>query len=96
MHEGGYPGGKTRRFSARFSYFRQFSRARLTELPMSVFDDLGVPGKLVIPSSLKFWTCEILGLGSRGTVPRIEATRVFFPCQKAVFQSRFRPNQGKS
>ena len=42
------------RFSARFRYFRQFSRTRLTWLPTSVFDNLGVLGKLVIPSSLKF------------------------------------------
>ena len=45
---------------------------------MSVFDDLGVPRKLTIPSSLKFLTCEKSSLGSRDTTSRTEAARVFF------------------
>jgi hypothetical protein len=45
---------------------------------MSVFNVLGVPKKLAIPSSLKFWTCEDSSLGSRDTVPRTEVVRVFF------------------
>uniref|UniRef100_A0A2N9IIL9 Uncharacterized protein n=1 Tax=Fagus sylvatica TaxID=28930 RepID=A0A2N9IIL9_FAGSY len=36
---------------------------------MSVFDDLGVTGKLALPSLLKFWTCKEASLGSRDTVP---------------------------
>jgi hypothetical protein len=45
---------------------------------MLVFDDLGVPGKLAIPSSLKFRTCKNSILGSRDTAPRIKAAGVFF------------------
>jgi hypothetical protein len=45
---------------------------------MSVFDDLGVPGKLAIPSFLKFRTCEKSSLGSRDKVPRTEAAGVLF------------------
>jgi hypothetical protein len=45
---------------------------------MLVFDDLGVPRKHGIPSFSKFWTCEKASLGSRDTVPRTEATGVFF------------------
>ena len=45
---------------------------------MLVFDDLGVPGKLAIPSSLKFRTCKKSSLGSRDTAPRINAAGVFF------------------
>ena len=45
---------------------------------MSVFNDLGVPRKLEIPYFLKFRTCERASLGSRDTVPRTEATEVFF------------------
>ena len=45
---------------------------------MSVFDDLGVPGKLAIPSSLKFRTCEKLSLGPGDMALRIEAAKVSF------------------
>jgi hypothetical protein len=45
---------------------------------MSVFDDLGVPGKLTTPSFLKFQTCEKLSLGSRDMALRTEAAGVFF------------------
>ena len=45
---------------------------------MSVFNDLGVLGKLVIPSSLKFQTFKKLSLGSRDMTPRIEVAGVFF------------------
>ena len=45
---------------------------------MSVFDDLGVPGKFSITSSLKFQTYEKSSLGSRDTGSRIEAAEVFF------------------
>jgi hypothetical protein len=41
---------------------------------MLVFDDLGILGKLAIPSFLKFWTCEKSSLGLRDTAPRTEAT----------------------
>ena len=44
---------------------------------MLVFDNLGVPGKLTIPSSLKFRTCEEAILGLRDTVLRTEAVGVF-------------------
>jgi hypothetical protein len=43
---------------------------------MSVFDDLGVTGKLALPSLLKFWTCKEASLGSRDTVLRTEAAGV--------------------
>ncbi len=52
---------------------------------MSVFDDLGVPGKLAIPSSLKFQNCEKLNLGSGDTAPRIEAAKVFFHAGGSFF-----------
>jgi hypothetical protein len=45
---------------------------------MSVFNDLGVPGKPAIPSFLKFQTCEKVSLGSQDMVPRTEAAEVFF------------------
>jgi hypothetical protein len=45
---------------------------------MSVFDILGVAGKLAIPSSLKLWTCAKASLGSRDAVPQTEAVGVFF------------------
>jgi hypothetical protein len=44
---------------------------------MSVFDDLGVAGKLTIPCFLKFWTCEEASLGSRDMIPRTKAAGVF-------------------
>jgi hypothetical protein len=38
-------------FRAQFPYFRQFRRTRLTELPVPIFDDLGVSRKLMMSSS---------------------------------------------
>jgi hypothetical protein len=60
---------------------------------MSVFDDFGVAGKLVIPSFLKFRTYEKPSLGSRDTVPRTGAAGVFFLAGRLFFQSRFRPEE---
>ena len=54
-----------------------------------VFDDLGVLGKLTIPSSLKFRTCEKSSLGSRDTAPRMEAARVFFHVEGPFFDRDF-------
>ena len=45
---------------------------------MLVFDDLGVPGKFLITSSLKFQTYEKSSLGSRDIGPRTEVAEVFF------------------
>ena len=45
---------------------------------MSVFDDLGVPGKPALPSFLKFQTCKNASSGLRDTVLGTEATGVFF------------------
>ena len=50
----------------------------------------------MLPSSLKFWTCGKLSLGSRDMVPRTEAIRVFLARRRAIFRSRFRPNRRKS
>jgi hypothetical protein len=45
---------------------------------MSVFDNLGVSGKLAIPSFLKFQTCEKANSSLTDTDLRTEAARVFF------------------
>ena len=63
---------------------------------MSDFSDLGVIGKLVLPSFLKFWTCRKPSLGSIDMVPRIEATGVFLARWRTFFLSRFRLDRGKS
>ncbi len=44
---------------------------------MSDSGDLGVFGKLALPSLLKFWTCMKMRLGSKDTIPRTEAVGVF-------------------
>jgi hypothetical protein len=83
-------------FQRVFLIFCLCLRARLTQLPMSVFNILGTIGNLALPSSLKFWTCWKSGSGSRDMVPRTEATRVFLVHRRAFFRSRFRPDRGKS
>ena len=50
----------------------------------------------MLPSSLKFWTCEKPSSGSRDMVPRTETTGVFLVRWRAFFQSRFRLDWGKS
>jgi hypothetical protein len=55
---------------------------------MLVFDDLGVLGKLAIPSSLKFQTCKKSSLGPRDTVSRTEAAGVFFCTLEGCFSDR--------
>ncbi len=88
-HKGGCLREKRVRFSARFSLFSLvFAR--------TIFDNLGVAGKLAIPSLLKFRTCENLSLGPGGTVPRTGAVGVFFLVGRLFFRSRFRLNRGKS
>ena len=44
---------------------------------MSDFGDLGVAGKLVLPSFLKSWVHMEVSLGSRDVVLRIEAIGMF-------------------
>jgi hypothetical protein len=44
---------------------------------MSDFGDLGVAGKLVLPSFLRFWTCTEASLGLRDAVLQTEAVEVF-------------------
>ena len=44
---------------------------------MSDFGDLGVAGKLVLPSFLRSWIRTEASLGSRDTIPRTEAVKVF-------------------
>ena len=44
---------------------------------MSDFSDLGVAGKLVLPSFLKFWSCIVASLGSRDAVLRTGAFGMF-------------------
>ena len=48
------------------------------ELPVSVFDDLGVPGKLAMSSSECHKSHEKLSLGLWDTTPRTEAAEMFF------------------
>ena len=54
---------------------------------MSDFDNLGVARKLALPSLLKFRTCAKASLGSRDTVLRTQAVRVFFHA-KGSFSDR--------
>ncbi len=49
---------------------------------MLVFDDLGVPRKLAIPSFLKFRTCEKSSLGPGDMVPQIEVAGVFLHAER--------------
>ena len=63
---------------------------------MLVFSDLGVVGKVALPSFLKFWTCGKPSLDLRDMVPRTEATRVFLVRRRAFFRSRFQLDRGKS
>ena len=65
-------------FLAQFPYFRRFSRAQLTYLLVSVFDDIGVYGKLMMSSSECHKSHEESSLGLWDTALRIEATRVIF------------------
>ena len=44
---------------------------------MSDFSDLGVIGKLVLPSFQKFWACVEVSLGLRDMILRTEAVGVF-------------------
>ena len=44
---------------------------------MSDFGDLGVAGKLVLPSFLRSWIRTEASLGSRDAVPRIEVVEMF-------------------
>ena len=44
---------------------------------MSDFDDLGVAGKLALPSFLRSWVRTEASLGSQDAVPRTEAVGMF-------------------
>ena len=39
----------------------------------------------MIPSSLKFWTCEKASSSSRDTIPRTEAAEVLFHDRRSFF-----------
>ena len=89
-------GEKCIRFSACFPYFLSVFVRMVDVVPTSVFDVLGVIGKLALPSFLKFWICRKPSLGSRDMVSRTEATKVFLARRRTIFRSRFRLDRGKS
>jgi hypothetical protein len=63
---------------------------------MSDFDVLGTVGKLALPTFARFQICGNPSLGSRDTVPRTGAARVFLVRWRTVFRSGFRLDPGKS
>uniref|UniRef100_A0A2N9FT26 Uncharacterized protein n=1 Tax=Fagus sylvatica TaxID=28930 RepID=A0A2N9FT26_FAGSY len=53
------------------------SRFRLDPLPISDFDDLGIVGKLVLPTSQRYRPCTGASLGSQDMILRTEAVGMF-------------------
>jgi hypothetical protein len=90
--EGGCPGGKTHQIFSTFSLFLSVFVRTVDAAP----DFLNFPGKLVIPSFLKFRTCEEASLGSSDMVSRTEATGGFFARQRVVFRLRFWLDRGNT